>query len=327
MDPYKILGVEKCSSQEEILKAYRCLALKYHPDKNPEHPHEAAEKFKEVCAAFELIGEEKRRKKYDIFGESPATSFSFRNRNSVDDIFDNMFSQVFGNQKNSKIRIKITLEEAYFGCVRKINSEKQKACDLCKGTGSVTWDPCSKCDGKGFIFTNNGSLRVQASCSNCSGRGSISIEKCKECSSKGYIVEGTKEVEVSIPEGIEDGTQIRFAEEAADGGDLFVVVQIDKNKKIIREGKNLFGNIDVPYSTLILGGTVQYDLFGFKIDIKIPPRLNAGSRLRIKNKGMPVTLNPAIKGDLFIDIKLRIPVSLTKEHEDLLSQLSKIENI
>lgn len=323
MDPYEVLGIDKCASQEEILKAYRCLALKFHPDKNLDFPLEASEKFKEVCAAFDLIGEEKKRKKYDLFGDSPIPSFGFRNRNSVDDIFDNMFSEVFGNQKNSKIRIKVTLEEAYFGCSKKVKSEKQNFCESCKGTGSLVWEPCSKCEGKGFI---KGASKIQSVCAICSGRGSVSLQKCTDCSGQGYLVEYAKEVDVMIPEGIEDGSQIRFAEESADGGDLFVVVYIEKHPNLKREGRNLFGHIEVPYSTFILGGTAQYELFGNKIDLKIPAKTDAGTRMRIKNQGMPFTLNPSVRGDLYLDLKLKIPKQLTKEYKEIIDKLSKIEN-
>lgn len=326
MDPYQVLGVSKCASQEEILKAYRCLATKYHPDKNPEYPGEATEKFKEVCAAFELIGNEDNRKRYDIFGKAGAPSFSFKNRNSVDDIFDNMFSEVFGDQKNSKVRIKVTLSESYFGCSKVINSEKRKSCESCKGTGAASWESCSKCEGKGFIFTNNGPLKIQTSCSFCNGKGATSIAKCKDCSSKGYIVEQVKPVDVLIPQGIEDGSQIRFAGESADGNDLYVVVNIEKDQKLNREGKNLIGRLELPYHILVLGGTVQYDLFDKKIDIKIAPRTNVGTRIRLKGHGMPMTLNPNAKGDLFVDIRLKIPKAINKEYEDILNNLSKLES-
>lgn len=325
MDPYQILGVTRDASQEEILKAYRLLATKYHPDKNPENPTESAEKFKQVCAAFELIGDDQKRKKYDFFGRSHAPTFSFRSRNSVDDIFDNIFSHVFGDQKNSKLRVKISLIEAYLGCSKVVKSEKHKSCESCRGTGSVSWEPCSKCDNKGFVFTNNGPLRIQTSCSNCNGKGSISVQKCKDCLSKGYIVDYIKDVVITIPQGVEEGTQIRMASAAADGSDLFVIVNIEKDLNITRDGKNLIGSTEVPYHILVLGGDIDYDLFGTKIAIKINPKTNAGSRIRIKNQGMPNPSNSKLKGDLFVDLKLKIPKTLTKQHEEIIQELSKIQ--
>ena len=328
-DPYQVLGVNKDASQEEIARAYRFLATKYHPDKNLDNPKEAAEKFKELSAAFDLIGNEQKRKQYDFYTSSSFSTFSFRSRNSVDDVFSNIFSQFFGDQKSvqnaSRIRIKISLKEAYQGCFRKVNSEKHKTCDFCKGTGSSVWEPCDKCDNKGFIFTNNGGLRVQISCSNCEGRGSISVQKCKDCSSKGYILDSIKEVDIQIPPGIEDGAQIRKSGEAADGSDLFVIVNIEKDAKFIREGRSLIGSLEVPYATLILGGEIDYEVFETKIKIKIQPKINAGTRIRIKNQGMPFAQNPKLKGDLFIDIKLKIPQIITEEHKKLLVKLSKLD--
>jgi molecular chaperone DnaJ len=322
-DPYEILGVGRNVSQDEILKAYRSMAVKYHPDKNPENPSEASEKFKEVSWAFEVIGDEQKRRNFDSFG--PA-SFSFRSRNSVDDVFENMFSQFFGeqNSQGSRLRIKIGLEEAYSGCSKKVPVEKRGRCEPCRGTGSTEWEPCKRCEGKGFIFTNNGPMRMQVSCSGCAGRGSTSVHKCKDCVGKGYVVESTREVELRIPPGIDDGMQIRLAGEAGDGSDLFVVVNVEKHPSIARQDRFLVGGLEVPYHDLVLGGQAEFDLFGSKISVKIPPRTNAGSRVKIKGCGMPHINNPAIKGDLFLDIKLGMPSSLTEEHESLIRQLSKL---
>jgi molecular chaperone DnaJ len=325
-DPYKILGVDKNVSQDEILKAYRFLAQKYHPDKNPENPIESAQKFKELSAAFDLIGDEQSRRKYDLFGFNTQPSFSFKNRNSVDDFFDNIFSHFFGDQKNSKTRIKISLFEAYFGCKKNIKSENHKFCESCKGTGSALWEPCSKCDNKGFIFTNNGSLKIQVSCSNCGGKGSISVQKCKECQSRGYIVDYIKNVEVKIPPGIDDGCQIRLAGEAADGSDLFIVVNIEKDAKITREGKDLLSYVEIPYHVVVLGGNINYDLFGSKIDIKVKSNTKPGSRICLKGQGMPLFSNPNLRGDLFLDVRLKMPKTISKEYKDILIELSKIES-
>jgi molecular chaperone DnaJ len=325
-DPYEILGVERNSSQEEILKAYRALAVKWHPDKNLENPKVASEKFKEITEAFDILGDVNNRKNYDFYSTRQFSSFSFKSRNSVDDVFDNIFSHFFGDQKNSgsKVRIKISLKESYAGCLKTIKTEKHKFCDPCKGTGSSSWQTCEKCSGKGFVFTNNGHLRIQVSCSNCGGKGSLSLKKCLECEGRGYLVESTKDVEIKIPPGIEDGNQIRIANEASDGSDLFVVVNVEKDAKFTREGKILISSVEVPYSILVLGGKVNFDLFGTKLDINIRPKSNAGTRIRLKNQGMPFLQNPNLKGDLLIDIKLKMPEQISDDHEKLLKDLLKI---
>lgn len=326
MDPYLVLGVDRNASREHIAKSYRVLASKYHPDKNPDP--EAAAKFKEVAAAFEVIGDEDKRRHFDLYGNQ-VPSFSFRSRNSVDDVFDNIFSNFFGNQKKgpsgSRVRLKISLRDAYFGCDRKISTEKHKFCSACQGTGSSSWKSCSNCAGKGFLFTNNGQIKVQESCSKCQGKGSFSEKSCADCQGKGYSVDSVKELSVKIPPGIDDGNQIRIAGEAADGSDLFVVVSVDKDPSFVRQDRFLIGNIEAPYSTLVLGGSVDMDLFGTKISIKIPPRMNAGSRMRIKGQGMPLIQNPNMRGDLLVDIRLKMPKTVDKDHANLLDSLSKID--
>lgn len=324
-DPYEVLGIDKNATQEEIMSAYRSLATKWHPDKNLDNQKEAAEKFKEISAAFELLGDEPKRKNYDFYTKQMPT-FSFKSRNSVDDIFDNILSQVFGDQKNngSRFRLKVSLKDVYHGCSKIIKTEKHKFCEPCKGTGSSSWQQCEKCSGNGFIFSHNGNMKIRSSCVNCQGKGSISVQKCKDCSGRGYVVDSVKDVQVKIPPGLEDGTQIRIAGEAPDGNDLFVVVQVEKDTSFVRDGKILISSIEVPYPKLVLGGEVIFDLFGTKLNINIRPKLNAGTRIRVKGQGMPLVQNPSLKGDLFLDIKLKMPDSIDKEQEKLLKKLLKM---
>ena len=328
-DPYETLGVERSASREDIVKAYRSLATKFHPDKNPDNPKEASAKFKEISAAFEVLSDDKKRHQYDFYGNSQFPSFSFKNRNSVDDVFDNMFSQFFGDQRQSpgsRARVKVSLDEVYSGCSKIVKVERHKSCDSCKGTGSCQWSPCPKCDKKGFVFTVNGPMRIQSSCSNCQGRGSIPGDRCPGCLGQCYLVESTKDVEVKIPQGIEDGSQIRFPGEGSDGNDLFVVVGVEKHPVFSRQDKFLLGFVEVPYHILVLGGDVDLDVFGTKVAIKINPRLAAGTRVRIKGQGMPFVGNPNFKGDLLVDIRLKMPKEVTKEHEKVLRRLSKIKS-
>jgi len=327
-DPYQVLGVGKDASHEDIVRAYRGLATKYHPDKNPQNVAEASEKFKEVSAAFEILGDQQKRRDYDFYS-SGAPSFSFRARNSVDDVFDNIFSQFFGDQRtnsSSRVRVKVLLSEAYHGCVRFVSVEKRSSCKSCSGTGSSSWDVCSKCNGRGFVVSDNGPIKTQTSCSFCNGRGSVSVKKCGDCKGKGYLVESSKNTEVRIPPGIDDGNQIRLAGEAGDGGDLFVVVTVEKDERFSRKGGFLIGRLDVSYSKLVLGGEEEVEIFGSTLKVQIAPRLNAGSRLRIKGQGMPLINNPSLKGDLLLDIGLKMPADLTKEHVKAIERLSKIES-
>lgn len=327
-DPYSVLGVKNTSSQEEIVSAYRKLVLQYHPDKNLDNPKEAADKFKEITNAFEIIGDPQKRSHYDSFGFGNPT-FSFRSRNSVDDVFDNIFSHVFGDQKkgqfnSSRLKIKISLKESYYGCTRKVKFDNHKSCEDCKGTGSISWEQCSECRGKGFVVSDGGFVRMQSSCSSCQGRGSVSKESCNQCNSRGYVVESQDEMDVKIPAGIEDGTQIRLSGKS--NKDLYLHVNVEKDSKFIRENKYLIGSLEVPYHILVLGGEVDFEVFETKLKIKIHPRFDMSSRLRIKNQGMPHIQNPEIKGDLLLDIKLKMPEKITKQHEKLLNKIAELDS-
>lgn len=328
-DPYLTLGVPRSASHEEIVKAYRYLATRWHPDKNPENQSEASEKFKEIAAAFEIIGDKQRRRDFDFYGQGQIPSFNFRSRNSVDDVFDNLFSQFFSSKKTnrnaSRSRIKVTLSEAFSGCSKVVKSERNESCGSCSGTGSTEWIRCVRCEGSGFIFTSDGPMRIQTSCAQCSGRGANSAQSCKECNGRGNKTILGKDVVVSIPPGVDEGMQIRLAGESPDGGDLFLVVSVEKDPSLIRQSRDLFGVLEVPYHALVLGGESKFQMFGASLAVRIPRGTKAGSRVRLQGQGMPHIQNPSVRGDLFLDISLKLPLKLTKEHERLLGKLAKLD--
>jgi molecular chaperone DnaJ len=310
-DYYKILGLRTNSSQEEVDKAYRKLVLKYHPDRN-ENQQEFIDKFKEIQEAYEFL--------------SKKSPISFKTRNSVDDIFDNMFSKFFGDQKinnnSSKVRIKISLEEAYAGCEKEVEIDKHEFCNDCEGTGGSLWEPCAKCNG-GFVYENR---LPRAACYFCEGRGSVVKEKCINCSGNGFIIKEKKSLLVKVPSGIQNDTQIRLAGEGSGGGDLYVVVNIQKHNFFERHNDNLISDIFVPYHTLILGGNFSFNLFDEKIDIKIKPRTKTGSKIVLKNKGMPFLEDANSKGDLELTVQIYLPKEISQEHKDILDKLKKFDH-
>lgn len=327
-DPYLVLGVDRKATQEEINRAFRSLASKHHPDRNPDDPKESSDRFKEVAAAYELLGDEGRRKQYDFYSNGQLPSFSFRSRNAVDNVFDNLFSQFFGpggRPAAAKSRVRITLAECLSGCVKKVKSESYEKCPDCTGTGSSEWSRCARCEGQGYLFTSEGTMRIQTACVHCSGRGSVSKQSCRRCNGRGQTVSSEREVEVRIPAGVEEGMHIRLPGEADGGGDLFVVVSVDKHPSIARQQRNLTGSMDCPYATLVMGGERKFDLFGTEISVKIPPRTRAGTRLRIRGHGLPALQNPEVRGDLFIDVALRMPKNMSRAHEEAVARLAKIE--
>jgi curved DNA-binding protein len=259
-DYYSILGLNKNASQEEISKAYKELALKYHPDKNPNNLEGATNKFKEIQEAFDTLSDPNKKLGYDNF----QVPFQFKNRNSEDIFraFSNIFQKASSN--GSKIRVKLTLEEA------------------CKG--------CSKLVSVYETNTNQ-----------------------------------AKEILVNIPPGISEDMQIRIPNADSEGQDLFVVANILKDENLKREGKHLFGEVFVPYCTLVLGGSITYQLFDLKIEIKIRPKTKTGSKVRLRGQGMPSLHNPNEKGDLFVFINLKIPEEISEEHKQLLEKLSNFD--
>lgn len=263
-DYYSILGLNKSASQEEISKSYKELALKYHPDRNPDNLEFATKKFKEIQEAFNVLSNSFKKSNYDNFRNHPFKGFKNRN---AEDIF-NAFTEYFDKNQyeGSKIRVKLSLEEIFKGCDKIITTYE--------------------------------------------------LETAKE-----------KNVVVSIPPGIDENTQIKVPNAGSDGKDLFVVVHIEKNENLKREGRHLFGSVDISYSNLILGGEIDYKLFDSNIKIKIKPLTKVGSRIKLKGQGMPLLQNPQVRGDLFITLNLKMPIKINDEYKKLLEKISELDSI
>jgi molecular chaperone DnaJ len=305
-DYYGILGVSKNCSTDELNKAYRELALKYHPDRNIDRSEEYSIKFKEIQEAYEFIIKNPKK-------------FEFKT-NSIDDIFDNIFSKFFGDQKkdnSSRIRIKISFEECYKGCSKEIEIDKHAFCELCQGTGGSLWEECKKCNNKGFV--------QNSTCVYCMGKGSNIKTKCEDCLGKGFLIKSKNKITISIPPGIEDNTQIRIANEGSDGGDLYVVVNVHKAEGFKRDNQDLICDLEVPYSKLVLGGVLDFKLFEETISIKIKPKTKSGSKLIIRNRGFS-SLNSVTKGNLTLNIQVKLPEVITKEYKEIIEKLSNFEN-
>lgn len=312
-DYHSILEVNSDATKEDIEKSYRRLVIKYHPDKNLENQEEFSRKFKEIQEAYEYLINLKDR-------------FNFKSKNSVDDIFDNILSKYFGNQNlnnASRIRIKISLEESYFGCSKQISINENVSCTFCEGTGGLSWFSCKKCSGKGFVYDKD-KLVIQTTCCFCDGKGSVIKEKCDHCRSQGYITTGQKNINVQIPSGIKDGTQIRIQDESLND-EIYVLVNIEKHNIFSREKQDLICDLEVPYSTLFLGGKIDFNLFNENIKVNIKPRTKPGSKIIIKNQGFSFMENSNVKGNLIFNIKLKFPKEINKELKDLIGKLEKYE--
>jgi len=351
-DYYEILGVSKSASEEEIKKAYRKLAIKYHPDKNP-GDNAAEEKFKEISSAFEILKDPEKRRKYDQFGPD-----AFRGGGSTGGVdpfdlfrdvfgggsggggFGSIFDDFFGGStsrndgsQGSDLRVSVTisLEQASQGIEKEIKYQHHDKCESCSGSGSAAGSGkvmCSTCGGIGQVASNQGFISIRRTCPTCKGSG-VTIEKpCKECRGEGRKkVQGT--VKVNIPMGVSDGNRLCSRGRGDAGmqggprGDLYVDVNVKNHKFFERDEDDLFHEIMIPFTLATLGGTVQVPTLDGKVALKIPAGTPCNKTFRIKDRGMPNLRSPARKGDLYVRVVIDVPDKLTTEQREKLVDFSK----
>jgi len=318
---YDILGVGVNATEEEISKAYRDLARKYHPDVNP-GDDEATAKFKQVAEAYEVLSDNQKRNNYNRFGKPT--------RVHIDNAgFDNIFSNFFKQEnaiKGTRVRLTITLKEAFTGADKAVDIQQKEPCEVCHTTGAAKWETCLECHGVGRKAFSTESFRVEQSCYVCSGIGRIPTERCKKCSGQGYIRGKTESVPVQILPGMEDGSQIRIPEKGIGGTDLYVVVNIAPDTTFERQGPNLFLKIPLPYTKLVLGGKTEISgIDDQTISLKVRAGTQVGSRMRVKGQGMPIPNRPGNRGDLYVILGLDVPTKLTEKQRKLLKKLAEEE--
>ena len=362
-DYYEVLGVEKSASADEIKKAYRKAAVKYHPDKNP-GDKEAEEKFKEAAEAYDVLSDEQKRARYDQFGhagmEGGAGGYGggFSGGFSMEDIFRN-FGDIFGGHfgggfggfggggsrggrsvnrgSDLRVKVKLSLKEIAEGCTKKIKIAKQVACDQCGGSGakdSHSYSTCPNCNGAGYtIETVNsffGRAQTQRVCPTCGGEGKVITSPCSKCKGEG-VVRGEEVVEIRIPAGVAEGMQLSVsgkgnaARRGGVNGDLLVVIEEEKHPELERDGSDLLHSLKIPVTTAILGGEVEVPTIDSKARIKIAAGTPAGKVLRLKGKGLP-ELNGYGRGDILVIVDVVIPTKLTSEEKKLLEKLAAQPN-
>ena len=350
-DYYEILGTSKSATPEEIKKAYRKSALKYHPDKN-KGDKGAEAKFKEASEAYHILSDKERKENYDQFGHAAFensggrgggfSNFDFSS--SFSDIFEDFFDG-FGetrgrgrsnNSRGSDLRfdLSISLEEAYNGKKQEINFSSSDKCETCSGSGAEPGSKpisCSTCGGRGQVRSNQGFFTIQQTCPECSGAGEQISKPCKECRGLGKQ-QSKKKIFTNIPKGVDDGTRIRLSGKGEAGtkgggnGDLYIFVTIKNHNIFKRSEENLFYEFPISLSDAALGVTVEVPtLDGGKAKVKIPAGTQNGKQFRLKGKGMPIMRNKEY-GDLYIQATTEVPVSLTKEQKKLLEQFKKLED-
>lgn len=350
-DYYEVLGVQRGATKDDIKKAYRKLAIQYHPDKN-RGDKAAEEKFKEATEAYEVLGDDQKRATYDQFGKAGLGQggAGFGQRAYTDfsdifgdigDIFSEFFGQGYGGQggrrtgarRGSDLRynLEISLEDAALGKEVRLEIPRQESCGECggsgaqKGTGPQT---CTLCQGAGQIRRTQGFFSVTTTCPQCQGTGRLIKNPCKECSGSG-LVEERRSLHIKIPPGVESGSRLKVAGEGEAGpngagrGDLYVVTHIKKHPNFERAGNDLVVHMNIPMTTAILGGEIDVPTIdGKKVKMKVPSGTESGQIFRVKGRGMPY-MGGYGKGDQHVVIQVRTPRNLSRKAKQLVEELDR----
>ncbi|HEX8472924.1 MAG TPA: molecular chaperone DnaJ [Pyrinomonadaceae bacterium] len=351
-DYYEVLGVSRGANEQEIKSAYRRLAVKFHPDKNPGDAS-AEEKFKEAAEAYSVLSDAQQRARYDRYGHAGVSSSAGVNWGGaagfggIEDILGDLFGfgDAFGGrggggrrsaaQRGSDLRydLETTLEEAAQGMTAQLRIPRLEACEKCKGTGAAEGtqpENCSTCNGAGQVRYQQGFFSVARTCGTCRGTGRIIRTPCDECRGAGRV-ERERMMEVKIPAGVETGSRLRIAGEGEAGmsggpaGDLYVVIHVKEHERFERQGSNLYASVPVTFAQAALGAEISVATLDAEQQLKIPAGTQTGTVFRLKGNGMPV-LGGRGRGDLFVSVTVVTPTTLTREQRKLLEQLSQIED-
>lgn len=349
VDLYEILEVSRDADQDTIKKAYRKHAMKYHPDKNP-GDKDAEEKFKIAAYAYEILGSQEKRAKYDRFGHAAFAQGGggARGFNDVDDIFSSfsdIFGDIFGGRqqrggrraggpaRGSDLRYmcEIELKDVISGAARELEFATEESCAECSGSGAEkgsTPETCRTCGGAGQVVASQGFFSVATTCPTCQGQGRIVKNPCKGCSGKGRV-KANRKISVTIPAGVDTGTQLRVTGEGEGGyrggptGDLYVEIRVRDHENYERHGLDLLSRVKVSYTQALLGTELEIDTFEGKEKITIPSGSNTGERIRLDKRGVP-SLRGSGRGSLFFEVEVTLPKKLSKEEERLLRELAKV---
>jgi len=358
-DYYEILGIQRDASKEEIKKAYRKMAIKYHPDKNP-GDKSSEDHFKEAAEAYEVLSDDNKRARYDQFGHAGMNGnsgggFSGGGMN-VEDIFS-QFGDIFGGHfggfggfggggrssrrvnkgSDLRVKVKLNLQEIANGVEKKLKVNKYVSCNSCHGSGAAggsSHSTCSTCKGSGYVtrITNTmlGQMQTSSPCPTCNGEGKIITNKCTSCSGEG-VVRDDEVITIKIPAGVAEGMQMSVsgrgnaARRGGVNGDLLVQIEEEKNPDLIRDGNDLIYNLYLSFPDATLGVPIEIPTVDGKVKIKIDPGTQPGKVLRLRGKGIP-DVNGYGRGDLLVTINVWVPRTLTKDEKVMIEKMAKSQN-
>lgn len=354
-DYYEVLGISKSATDDEIKKAYRQLAKKYHPDANPGN-QEAEVKFKEASEAYAVLSDADKRRQYDQFGHSAfeggaggAGGFDFTNMD-MGDIFGDIFGDLFGGGRsrgrsngpmkgpNVRAAVRITFEEAVSGVEKELDLNLKEECNTCHGSGAkpgTSTDTCAKCGGKGqVVYTQQslfGMVRNVQTCPDCNGTGKVIKEKCTDCYGSGYV-NRRKKIQVSIPAGIDNGQSIRIRDKGEPGinggerGDLLVEVSVSRHPIFQRQDYDIYSTVPISFPSAALGGDIRISTVDGDVLYTVKPGTQTDTKVRLRGKGVPTLRNKQVRGDHYVTLVVQVPTKLTSEQKELLQKYDDVMN-
>lgn len=334
MDPYKALGVQKNSSQDEIQKAYRKLAKTYHPDKNPNNP-ESETKFKEVAEAYEILGDPEKKSQYDTYGfVGNQRNMGGRPFNSVfDDLFSGLFRDRRQVQKGQDLIVEchVKFDDVLNGGMKEIPYAQALRCGTCNGLGGKE-DKCPHCDGSGTRTIFGSAMTVRTTCAGCNGTGRVLVQNCPDCRS-GFNNSVEKSLSFEIRKGVEDGMRFVYQGQGNPSpnptgipGDLCVIIRLQPHQFFGRlRGGDIICKVPVSYTQLVLGGEIEVPTLESRTVIEIPAKSSPNRKFRLRGLGLPASLNSNVRGDQFVEVELQMPKNISPRYKELLEDLSNLE--
>ena len=347
-DYYEVLGVDHSASDKEVSEAYRKLAMKYHPDRNP-GDEDAVAKFKEAAEAFEVLSKADKRSLYDRYGHAGLDGAGgppqFRDISDIfaafSDIFgDSPFGDFFGGgrgrrtRRGADVRCEVTLDllEAARGAAKTVQFDRHEACPTCRGTGAQPGtqpERCRYCGGRGRVVQSAGLFSLQTTCPSCRGSGAVIRERCTTCGGEGYVRKRVMR-EVQIPAGVDSQTRLRLTGEGEPSpqggppGDCYCFISVAEHPLFHRDGPHLICEVPISYSQAALGATIEVPTLDGREELQIPPGTQTGDIFKLRGRGMPDTHRRG-RGDLIVQVHIEVPKKLTAEHERILRELAEVE--